>query len=112
MKLTKVKPLYTTDFNRLIENRHGKQFLQDFRNTYYYNKMTDLLFERDIFVRDFSKRNSKLRITFPLFLVIVLLLNIFGCFKWLFTGSARFKEKNWIIKKVIQWDKYCGFNIV
>jgi len=112
MKLTKVKPLYTTDFNNLIEERHGKEFLKDFKETYYYNKIADLLYDRDLFIRDFSKRNSRLRVTFPLFWIVVLLLNIFSCLKWLFTGSARFNEKSWVIKKVIQWDKYCGFNIV
>lgn len=104
--------MYNQDFDKLIKQTQGQQFLEDFKETYYYEKLRNVVSENNIYVRDYVKSKPKYRITFPFFLLCVLLINIFAAVKWLFTGSLEIDEKGWIGRKLIAWDKTCNFKIV
>ena len=112
MKISKVRKMYNTDFEKLIIQQHGEQFLIDYRKTYYWEKLSKLISESDIYVRDYKRTTPKYRITFPLFLIAVLLINLVMCIRWFFIGSLEMNE-NWVITKLmIKWDRACKFNIV
>lgn len=112
MIISKVKKVYQQDFLKKIEYSTGKQFIEDFKKTYYWEKIRTAISEEDFYVGDFPKNKPKLRITFLPFLICILILYVISLFKYLFTGSFQFGEKNLIIRKMIDWDKYCRFNII
>lgn len=112
MRISKVRKMYNTDFEKFIIQQYGEQFLKDYRSTYYWEKLSVLISGRDIYVRDYDRIKPKYRITFPLFIISILLINIFMCFRWFFIGSFDMNE-NWkITKLIIKWDRICNFNIV
>ena len=110
MKTTKIKKVYKFE----LEALYRKQFklessdTLDFRLREFFEK----LYDDGIYKYDYSKSRTRLRITFPLFILVVLLANIYSCFQWLFTGSYRFRHDSWFTKQMVKWDKYCGFNII
>ena len=110
MKTTKIKKLYQFE----LEILYRKQFklepgsTLDYRLREFFEKLVD----DGLYKYDYSKRENKLRVTFPLFILVIMLTNIYSCFKWLFTGSYRFDHKSWFTRQMIKWDKYCGFNII
>lgn len=104
--------MYNQDFDKLIKNTQGQQFLEDFKKTYYYSKLFDVIFDNNIYVDDYKKATPKYRLTFPLFIIAVMLINIAMCVKWLFTGTAQINHKSWVGRKMIQWDKTCNFKII
>jgi hypothetical protein len=112
MIISKVKKLYPQEFLEKIKYSAGRQFVEDFKKTYYWQQLSTAIFEEDFYVRDYPKNKPKLRITFLPFLICILILNVVSLFKYLFTGSFRFSEKNLILRKMIAWDKYCRFNII
>lgn len=112
MKLTKVKKLYPDDFLKKIEYSTGKQFIEDFKKTYYWEKIRASVFEEDFYIRDYPKNKPRLRFTFPLYLICILFFHLFAAIKWMFTGSYSYNEKNFFVKRMIAWDRYCRFNIV
>jgi len=108
MIISKTKKVYSFE----LQNRFRKRFditEIDWRTREFFEELChDGLYEYD-----YSKKNKpKLRLTFPLYFICIILLHIFACFKWLFTGSLSLDEKNWAVKKMIQWDKYCRFNLI
>ena len=112
MLISKTKKIYPQDFLKKIEYSTGKQFVEDFKKTYYWQKLSTAIFDEDFYVRDYPKNKPKLRITFLPFLICILILYVVSLFKYLFTGTFQFSEKNLIIRKMIAWDKYCRFNII
>jgi len=104
--------MYNTDFEKLIMQGHGEQFLRDYRETYYAEKLRSVISESDIYVRDYKRTVPKYRITFPFFLLSVILINLLMCIKWLFVGSLTMNENWWLTKFMIKWDRICNFNIV
>jgi hypothetical protein len=112
MLISKVKKIYSQDFLKKIEYSTGSQFVEDFKKTYYWQKLSGAFLDEDFYVRDYPKNKPKLRITFLPFLFCILILYIVSLFKYLFTGSFRFGEKSLIIRKMIAWDKYCRFNVI
>ena len=112
MLVSKVKKLYPTDFLETIENSQGKQFVEDFKKTYYWEKIRGTIFEEGFYIEDVPKEKPKLRITFIPFLICILIIFIISLFKFLFTGTFALSNKNLIIKKMIAWDRYCRFNIL
>ncbi len=112
MRISKVRKMYSNEFDKLILNLHGEQFLTDYRNTYYYNKLFQVISENNIYIPDYKKPKAKLRITFPLFLFTIMVINIVMCIVWLFSGSAVMKSNWHLTKLMIRWDRYCNFNII
>lgn len=112
MIISKVKKLYSDDFLKKIEYSTGKQFVEDFKKTYYWEKLSRAIYEENFYVRDYPKNKAKLRITFLPFLTCILILYVISLFKYLFTGTFYFAEKSLIIRKMIACDKYCKFNII
>lgn len=112
MLISKTKKIYPQDFLNEIEYSTGKQFVEDFKKTYYWGELSTAIFEKNFYVKDYPKNKPKLRITFLPFLICILILYVVSLFKYLFTGSFQFGEKNLIIRKMIAWDRYCRFNII
>lgn len=104
--------MYNRDFDKLIAQTQGQQFLEDFKKTYYYSKLFNVIFDNNIYVEDYKKSIPKYRLTFPFFIIAVMLINITMCINWIFTGTAQINHKSWVARKMIQWDKACNFNIV
>ena len=110
MKTTKIKKVYQFE----LEALYRKQFKLEHGSTLHYRLrgFFEKLVDDGLYKYDYSKRESKLRVTFPLFILAVLLANTYSCFKWLFTGSYRFDHNSWFTRQIVKWDKYCGFNII
>jgi hypothetical protein len=110
MKTTKIKKLYQFELERLYKQHFdlGVNGTLDYRLRNFFEELCD----DGLYKYDYSKRESKLRITFPLFILVILLTMIYSCFKWLFTGSIRLDNKSWFTRQMVKWDKYCGFNII
>ena len=110
MKTNKIKKLYSFELQRKYRKALGLEPIAtlDYRLTNFFDELCD----DGLYQYDYSKRETKLRITFPLFFLVILGANIFSCFKWLFTGSFRFSNKSWFVRNMVAWDKYCGFNII
>lgn len=112
MLVSKVKKLYPQEFLEKIKYTTGNQFVEDFKKTYYWEKIREAISDNSFYIREHPKNKAKLRITFLPFLICILILNVISLFKYLFTGTFQFSEKNLIIRKMIAWDKYCRFNII
>ena len=110
MKTTKIKKLYPFDLEKLYKEKSNLKYTDtiDYKLRNFFEELCD----DGLYKYDYSKRESKLRITFPIFILAVLLANIYSCFQWLFTGSYRFRHDSWFTRQMIKWDKYCGFNII
>lgn len=107
MKVTKIKKVYSYELQSKLKETLGTQELD-----YRIRRVIEDLCDDGLYIYDYSKTKSKLRITFPFFILVVLLANVFSAVKWLFTGSARFSQKSWFVKTMVKWDRYCVFNIV
>lgn len=107
MIISKVKQVYSYELQNKFKKRFGVQEMD-----YRYREFLDELCDDGLYVREFPKDKPKLRITFLPFLICLLILYVVSLFKYLFTGSFYFGEKNLIITKMIAWDKYCRFNII
>lgn len=112
MLISKVRKMYSQDFLKEVEYQTGKQFVEDFKKTYYWEKLRGVFLDKNFYIRDYPENKPKLRITFIPFLICILILYAVSLFKFIFTGSFQFSEKNFIIKKMISWDRYCRFNIL
>jgi hypothetical protein len=110
MKTTKIKKVYQFELERLYKHHFDLEVngTLDYRLRKFFEELCD----DGIYKYDHLKTESKLRITFPLFILAVLLANIYSCFQWLFTGSYRFNHNSWFTTQMVKWDKYCGFNII
>ena len=111
MKTNKLKKIYSFELQRKYKKHLGLEPTAelDYRLRNFFEELCE---GRGIYEYDYTKRETKLRITFPLFFLVILVANIFSCFKWLFTGSFRFNNKSWFVRNMVKWDKYCGFNII
>ena len=107
MIISKVKQVYSYELQNKFKKRFGVQEID-----YRYRDFLDEICDDGLYVRDYPKNKAKLRITFLPFLICILLLYVVSLFKYLFTGSFYFSEKNLFIRKMIAWDKYCRFNII
>lgn len=107
MKVTKIKKVYSYEVKSKLKEELGVQEL-DYRVRQFIENLCD----DGLYMYDYSKVIPKLRITFPFFILIILLANVFAAVKWLFTGSIRFSEKSWFTKSMVKWDRFCGFNIL
>lgn len=106
MLISKVKKVYSYE----LQNKFEK--LYDVKVDYKTREFLDYLCDNGLYVKDYTKNKAKLRITFLPFLICILILNVVSLFKYLFTGTFSFGERNLIIRKMIAWDKYCRFNII
>lgn len=107
MKITNVKQIRQSDLIEKYERMMGQSPSHDTETFFRW-----LCEEEVLFVHEDEKPKARLRITFPLFIVCVLLAMIFGAIKWLFTGNAYFNTKSFIIRSMVKWDKFCRFKIV
>lgn len=107
MLISKVKKVYSYELQNKFKKRYGVQEID-----YRYRQFFEELCDDGLYVKDYPKNRAKLRITFLPFLFCILILTVVSLFKYLFTGSFSFGEKNFIIRKMIAWDKYCRFNII
>jgi len=111
MKTTKIKKVYRYELERLYKRHFNLESSTtlDYRVRNFLEELCD---DNEIYQYDYSNPKTKLRITFPLFILVLLLANVYSCFQWLFTGSFRFNHKSWFTRQMVKWDKYCGFNII
>ena len=107
MLVSKVKQVYSYELQTKFKKRFGVQEID-----YRYREFFDDICDNGLYVRDYLKNKPKLRITFIPFLFCVIVLYVVAFLKYLFTGTFYFGEKNLIIRKMIDWDKYCRFNII
>ena len=107
MLISKTKQVYSYELQNKFKKRFGVQEM-DYRYRQFFEEICD----NGLYVKDYPKNKAKLRITFIPFLFCVMGLYVVALFKYLFTGSFQFGEKNLIIRKMIEWDKYCRFNII
>ena len=107
MIISKVKQVYSYELQNKFKKRFGVQEMD-----YKYREFLDEICDDGLYVKNFPKNKPKLRITFLPFLICILILYVVSLFKYLFTSSFYFGEKNLIITKMIAWDKYCRFNII
>ena len=107
MLISKVKQVYSYELQTKFKKRFGVQEID-----YRYREFFDELCDDGLYVRDYLKNKPKLRITFIPFLFCVIVLYVVAFLKYIFTGTFQFGEKNLIIRKMIDWDKYCRFNII
>lgn len=110
MKTNKIKRINSHQ----LKQKYNKYYNREPNEviSWEFRQFLEALAEDGLYEYDYSKRNSKLRITFPLFLAVIFIFTIVGAFKWLFTGDYYFKHDSWIIRNISKWDKYCGFNIM
>lgn len=110
MKTNKLKKIYSFE----LERQYKKQFKLEISDTFDYRlrQFFENICDKSIYQYDYTKRESKLRITFPFFILIIFLASIYSCFKWLFTGSYILNNKSWFVRNMVKWDKYCGFNMI
>jgi len=107
MLISKVKQVYSYELQTKFKKRFGVQEID-----YRYREFFDDICDDGLYVRDYLKNKPKLRITFIPFLFCVIVLYVVAFLKYIFTGTFYFGEKNLIIRKMIDWDKYCRFNII
>lgn len=110
MKTTKIKKLYNYELQLEYKKYMGLQPSDPL--DYRVRNMFEDLTEEGLYVYDYSKRSSRWRVTFPLFILFIFLGSVFGAFKWLFTGSAILNNKSLFVSNMVKWDKFCGFNIL
>jgi hypothetical protein len=108
MTISKVNRIYSWTLMEKLKKDYLKADVID----YNVRRFLEDLCEEGLYERHYPRNKPKWRITFPFFLLTILIVNIIGAIKWLFVGSARFDEKQPVIKWVIAWDKFCRFNIV
>lgn len=110
MKTNKLKKLYQFE----LEQKYKKSFDLGANTALDYrlrNFFEELCYD-GLYQYDYTEIKTRLRITFPFFILIILLASIISCFKWLFTGSYILNNKSWFVRNMVKWDKYCGFNII
>lgn len=118
MGKSRYKKLYMSDLEKEIKYEHGEQFLKDFKQTYYYTKLIDVISEsRELYYREWNrpKKGSVLyRLTFPIFIILILLVHfIGGGVKWVFTGDSEiFKPKSKIRLFFEKWNDKGGFDVI
>lgn len=118
MGKSRYKKLYMSDLEKEIKYEHGEQFLKDFKQTYYYTKLIDVISEsRELYYREWNrpKKGSVLyRLTFPIFIILILLVySIGGGVKWvLFGDSEIFKPKSKIRLFFEKWNDKGGFDSI
>lgn len=106
MRLNKVKKVYSFELQNKFKQRYGVQEMD-----YRFRDFLDEICDRGLYVADYPKNKPRLRITFPLFLIFVLILTIFACFRWLFIGTFNYNEQDWVVRKMLAWNNYCRFGI-
>ena len=107
MKISKLKKVYAFE----LQNRYKEIYKLD-EIDYRLRQFLEDICEEGLYERDNTKRKARLTITFPLFLLCVFLMTVFSCIKWLFTGNIYLNNRWWAVKKLVEWDRYCNFNIV
>jgi len=107
MIISKTKKVYSFE----LENEYKKRF-DAIEMDWRFRTFLSEICEDGLYRKEYNKNKPKLRFTFPVYFLCIILLHIFACFKWLFTGCFSLDEKNWAVKKMIQWDKYCRFNLI
>lgn len=118
MGQTRYRKLDLYDLEKDIKYKHGEQFLQDFKKTYYWSKLSSVMFEsRNLYYREWNKPkkgNILYRLTFPIFIILILLVHsIGGSFKWVFTGDSEiFKPKSRIRLFFEKWNDKGGFDVI
>lgn len=118
MGQNRYKKLYLSDLEKEIKYEHGEQFLKDFKASYYWSKLSSAIFEsRNLYYRDWNKPkkgNIFMRLTFPIFIIIIFLLAwVGGAIKWIFTGDSEiFKPKSKIRNFFEKWNDKGGFDII
>lgn len=118
MGKSRYKKLYTSDLEKEIKYEHGEQFLQDFKKTYYWNKLSDVFFEsRNLYYREWNrpkKGSVGFRLTYPIFIISALTIHwLGGGLKWIFTGDSEiFKPKSKIRLFFEKWNDKGGFDYI
>ena len=107
MLISKVKKVYNFELQKKFKDKYGIQEMD-----YRYRDFFEELCDNGLYIRECNDNKTKLRITFIPFLICILILYIIGLFKYLFIGTFSFGENNFVIRKMIAWDKYCRFNII
>lgn len=110
MKVTRIKKVNYFELAQRYKDKMGMERTAtlDYR---VRNFLEDLV-DDGMYIYDYTKSPGKFRITFPLFIVIVMLGNIYSFIKWVFTADSRISEKSWFIRTLAKWDKYCGFKVL
>lgn len=107
MKISKLKKVYFYEIESKLKNDYGLEnidpkvieFLKDItKNGFYTNRP--------------RSKTKKAKWTFLPFIICIIMVSIVGAFKWLLTGNGVFDNECFVIKKLIEWDKYCNFNII
>lgn len=108
MKISNLKKINHYDLKKKLKDEYLKGGEINHRVDQFLIDICD----NGLYSVSYNKNKPRLRITFPLFLCAIILVFITGCFKWLLTGTMYFDVKNYFIKKIIAWDKYCRFRIL
>lgn len=107
IKLSRVKKLHHFELNGIYDeyckSNENKNDMKEFLS-YLQSRYSLYTIEKRV--------NNRYRFTFFLFFICITLIMVYSGVKWLFTGSSLLDENSFIIRKMIQWDKYCGFNII
>lgn len=106
MRLNKVKKVWGFELQNKFKKRYNIQEM-DYRFRDFLQEICD----DGLYVEDYPKNKARLRITFPLFILFIAILTIIACFKWFFTGNFNYNEKDWVIRKMLAWNKYCRFGM-
>jgi len=86
------KQLQTDDFLNELEEYCGNTFANDFKKTYYYTKISEMLIyeNHDLYIEKDEKVTTTFlgRLTLPLLLILyVLLFLVLNPLNWLFKGK-------------------------
>lgn len=107
-----------SDLEKEIKDEHGEQVLKDLKGTYYWNKISNTIFEsRNLYYRKWNKPtkgNVLIRLTYPFFIILVLLIGwLGGGIKWVLTGDSEiFKPKSKIRLFFEKWNDKGGFDFI
>lgn len=106
MNLTDIKAVTSLEMKTEIKCRLGKATLD-----YPLEAYIEEICSGGLYKEGKRKRRSKYRITFPLFILAITILYLLMGVKWLFTGSFFLSPKSYVLKKILQWNDYCGFHL-
>lgn len=110
--MSKLRKLYVTDIVKEYEYLNGKNHADDFIKTYYYGKIVDVIHSGDFYIKDDVEVESKFgyRLTYPLYIIFILLMFIVKPIKWIFTGKSFYVSNNKKLYNFLnRWQRLGGF---
>ena len=107
VKTTKIKELNYYKLAQMYKESVGVEVI-DYKVRNFLEELVDL----GVYSYDFERPKGKLKITFPLFLILIILGSLYGAVKWIFTANSRLDVNSWFVRSLVKWDKYCGFKIM